>query len=83
MPADPAQVALDKVLTYSAKLVEALDALDDAGGLRRFSATMKPALREKTRATLKETRQALDAAAEQLKPPKPKPRPAPVDQPEA
>lgn len=56
-----------QVETYAAKLIDALDGLDDAGGLRRASADWKPAIRDKARARLKEARLAIMAAEEQLK----------------
>jgi len=49
------------------KLVEALDELDDSGGLRRLSEGWRPAGRQKAQALLKEARAALDAASQQLK----------------
>ncbi|MDB5351292.1 MAG: hypothetical protein JWN86_2539 [Planctomycetota bacterium] len=64
---DPAEVAWQRMQTMSTKLVEALDALDDAGGLRRLAATWRPAIREKAKVTLSEARRAIEGAQAQLK----------------
>ena len=63
----PAEDAWQRVQTMALKLVEALDALDDAGGLGRLSATWKPSSREKAQGLLAETRRSLEGAAAQLK----------------
>jgi hypothetical protein len=49
------------------KLVQAIDELDDAGGLRKLVATWRPGVREKARATLAEAKKAIEAAQAQLK----------------
>ena len=64
---DTAESAWQRVLTMSGKLIQALDELDDAGGLRRLASTWKPANREKAKALLAETRKAVEAAQAQLK----------------
>jgi hypothetical protein len=51
----------------AAKLIEALDELDDAGGLRRLAVGWKPSGREKAKALLGEARKAVEGAQAQLK----------------
>lgn len=70
-PEQAASTAWGQILTFSEKLVAALDALDDAGGLHRLAADWKPAKREKAKATLAEVRKAVEATAAQLKGPTP------------
>jgi hypothetical protein len=64
---DPAEIAWQRVRTMVEKLVQALDELDDAGGLHRLAATWRPSLREKARTMLSEARKALDGTVTQLK----------------
>jgi hypothetical protein len=65
--AEPSEAAWQKVQLYCQRLVEALDQLDDAGGLKGVAPAWKPAARDKARKLLAEARQALDAALSQLK----------------
>lgn len=66
-PSSALEPAWQRAQTMALKLVEALDALDDAGGLGRLAASWTPKQREKARVTLAEARKALEGAAVQLK----------------
>jgi hypothetical protein len=65
--AEPPEAAWSKAMLYSQRLVEALDQLDDAGGLKAIAATWKPGARDRARKVLVEARQAVDGALSQLK----------------
>ena len=65
--AEPAEVAWQEVQLYSQRLVEALDQLDDAGGLKAIAPSWKPAARGRARKVLAEVRQAPDGPLSQLK----------------
>ena len=52
MSVDPLEPAWQRVAGLAAKLTEAVDALDDAGGLKRLAPTFRPKARDKALETL-------------------------------